>query len=561
MIRFIPNSSNLISEGGEGEIYEYKAGIVKIFKPTVDLEAKKRKVDFLIGMTLPDCIAYPVDIVVNQNDEFIGYYMKKFDGNNLSMLANKKFTSMNNISTNDILKILVDLKNTILSLHTKGIYIGDLNDKNVLFNSNNEICLIDCDSWSINGDRCTVAMDLFKDPYLTRDNFNADTDLFAYSVIAWKCLTRIHPFGGTTNPDMDILTRMSSHISVIGNNVKIPRIAKSWKGMPPDLISEFKENFETQTRNKLDLLDKFYQNLAFCNVDHEYYFNGFTTCPFCDVNAKIQSKAQSAGVSDGVPIYPVYDQSIIKMMISEDMYLGVDNKIHCLNFEATSEYGVKIHFLNDGILVKEYNDRIIVNCKSNIFNIPKRFQTNIVIDHNNIYFISPQGFLTKTMISDFGNNFQKICKCSNTAFFNVKNGNYCVVNSFHNGTLIIETNDGMVNAVYHGEIINYGIHYDVNNGSWLVVIEDEKSTYKTYILNCKSIVYETDQIKYSCNLGNVCISNDVVFIPNDGYIRGFSYKGMKFKDFTCDFVSTDSNLQKRKNKFLIVNSENVYIFG
>lgn len=95
---------------GEGEIYEYKAGIVKIFKPTVDLEAKKRKVDFLIGMTLPDCIAYPVDIVVNQNDEFIGYYMKKFDGNNLSMLANKKFTSMNNISTNDILKILVDLK-------------------------------------------------------------------------------------------------------------------------------------------------------------------------------------------------------------------------------------------------------------------------------------------------------------------------------------------------------------------------------------------------------------------------------------------------------------------
>ena len=41
-------------------------------------------------------------------------------------------------------------------------------------------------------------------------------------------------------------------------------------------------------------------------------------------------------------------------------------------------------------------------------------------------------------------------------------------------------------------------------------------------------------------------------------IRGYSYKKSSFKDFECSVVSEESKLIKEKNRFVIVNLENVY---
>lgn len=47
----------------------------------------------------------------------------------------------------------------------------------------------------------------------------------------------------------------------------------------------------------------------------------------------------------------------------------------------------------------------------------------------------------------------------------------------------------------------------------------------------------------------------------DGKIRRYSYKKSAFKDFECGVVSEESKMIKEKNKFVIVNFENVYVLG
>ena len=80
-------------------------------------------------------------------------------------------------------------------------------------------------------------------------------------------------------------------------------------------------------------------------------------------------------------------------------------------------------------------------------------------------------------------------------------------------------------------------------------------------MKTKVVDYETEQIKYNCQLSCPCISNNTLFIPVDGKIRGFAYAKSAFKDFECGIVNDGSRLIKKKNKFVIINDENIYSLG
>lgn len=109
-----------------------------------------------------------------------------------------------------------------------------------------------------------------------------------------------------------------------------------------------------------------------------------------------------------------------------------------------------------------------------------------------------------------------------------------------------------------GRITNYGIHYDVATDKWLVVLENETGSFLTLVFKGNDIQYECNEIKYECSLGNMCMSNNTIFFPIDGKIRGFAYAKDMFKDFQCGVVNYDSKLIKSGKKFIIVNDENIY---
>lgn len=558
-IKFDTATRTPLTEGGEGYIYEYNGKIIKTFKPHIDIAAKERKVNALMKATLLKAVITPTDTVLDMRGRFIGYCMEKVSGEEFKRLSNRKFVTANNIVTKEILGLLVKVKSVLAEIHKQNIYVGDLNDQNILFDTAGNIYLIDCDSWTVGGDKCTVAMDMFKDPHLKADNFDANTDNYAFMVLAWKSLTRVHPFGGTVEPDMPILDRISKGISVIDRqNVKLPRLTKEWKGFSPDLVSEFKSVFEGGVRTLSGNMEDMFNNLTQCKNDKEYYYSKFSSCPYCDSNAQVNKKPVSQGSVGGLKLYTIYDGAKIKAVFDRCTYLDNEGYVNHGNQKELYK-GARYYFLESGTRIFDHDNCFIFwlfNTEKS-YQIYKKHKTQIEIVGNSIYYISEKNTFCKMEVMDSGNGIKNICKVSNTAYFAVSGDNYCVVN-YYTGKIIANIKGTNTVIDYDSDIVNYGIHHDEVSGKWLIILEDSKGKFSTFVIRGGTVEYQTDAIKYSCQLNCPCIYNSNIFIPIDGKIRGYSYKKSAFKDFECSVVSEESKLIKEKNRFVIVNLENVY---
>lgn len=200
---------------------------------------------------------------------------------------------------------------------------------------------------------------------------------------------------------------------------------------------------------------------------------------------------------------------------------------------------------------------MITKTDSKSYRIDKKCKSAIEVCGNKIYYISAKNTLTQLEIMSSGNGIKNICKVSNTAYFAVSGDNYCVVN-YYTGKIIVNINGTNTVIDYNSDILNYGIHHDEVSGKWLIILEDGKGKFSTFVIGGGTVEYQTDAIKYTCQLNCPCICNSNIFIPVDGKIRGYSYKKSAFKDFECSVVSEESKLIKEKNRFVIVNLENVY---
>lgn len=555
-----------LAEGGEGIIYEYNRQVIKIYKPVVNLQSKQNKVQMLIQKScsgqFPREAVCPKDTVVDRNGAFIGFSMERVEGEEIKKLANRKFLTANHITTKDILTMLVKVQEVMEKLHDSHIFIGDFNDQNILFDEQHKIYLIDCDSWTVEDEKCEVAMDLFKDPLLRSNEFDAGTDTYSFAVLAWKLLTRIHPFGGTMNPDMNLIERMQKGISVIDNpQVTIPRTIKSWRNLSPSLIRALQNIFQNQSRHLGDELSDLLGNLKYCDIDQEYYYGKYNTCPLCDSNAKVQTKPLLQGVVGGLKLSALLLAKEIKTVFGETLYLDNNDEVVDIRLgkRVKYQYGVRYYVTSDGYLIEDLSEEFVIHSEKE-YRIQKKYKTRIVVEGSHVYYTSRQNTLTDMMVLKMGNSIKPICKCSSTSWFEVNAGKYCVLN-YYCGKLILTINGTNVEITYDTDVIHYGIHYDDIASNWMVLLGDSTGTYRTYVADSKGVVYETDQICYHCPLSAPCISNRILYIPMDGKIRGFSYVKSAFRDFVCDVVNSDSRLIKRKNQFIIVNDENVYQLG
>jgi len=548
-----------IAEGGEGIIYEYHDSVVKIYKPCVNLPSKQKKVQLLIQKKLPLQVICPVEEVFDRRKNFIGYLMNRACGEEFKKLSNKKFTASNHITLLDILKMLIQIKNILEELHRQNIYIGDLNDRNILFDNYFNLYFIDCDGWSVESEKCGVVQDLFRDPLLQGNYFNEDTDTYAYCILAWKALTRIHPFGGVLPEDMDITERMRRGISVIGNaSVKIPRTIRAWKNFSPALLAAMKNIFENKTRKIGTELEDMLANLKFCKIHSEYYYGKYMSCPLCNANAKIIVKPVSQGVMDGLKLTAVLNSKDIETVLNEFSYIDKSQSVIDLRSGRREPFilGKRYYFTSKGIPVIEDAQNFLIRGRED-FVFEKKYKSVIVAQQDTIYYLNKQNSLCVVTVLEQGNSMKKIGQCSNTAYYHAEGNNYCVINIYR-GKWILSFNGYHYETGHKDIVTNYGIHYDNVSDSWLIVTENQANGFRTLIVNKSGILFDTDKIKYQCPLSQLCISNDIIFIPLDGKIRGYAYKKDVFKDFICNIVDADSKLMKRGKQFVIINNENIY---
>lgn len=159
-----------LAEGGEGSVFTtslngYVAKIYRRDKLTTD---RREKLTRMISTRIScDGVCFPEALILNDNEEFVGYLMREASGFELGksvfqpMLFQQKFPNWTRRET-------VDLCMTILRkikyLNDRNVILGDINPANILVVSPTKVYFVDCDSYQIEGYPCPVGTANFTPP-------------------------------------------------------------------------------------------------------------------------------------------------------------------------------------------------------------------------------------------------------------------------------------------------------------------------------------------------------------------------------------------------------------
>lgn len=165
-----------LGKGGEGSIFETNTPYVaKIYKSERITQRRYAKLKLMISKKIAfKGICYPVSIIYNQNDEFVGYLMPRANGKEIQRsifikpLLMKNFPNWKKIDT---VKLCITILEKIKYLNERNIILGDINPANILVVSPNEVYFVDTDSYQIGEFPCPVGTVNYTAPEIQRKNF------------------------------------------------------------------------------------------------------------------------------------------------------------------------------------------------------------------------------------------------------------------------------------------------------------------------------------------------------------------------------------------------------
>lgn len=576
-----------LADGGEAEIYDYDSShVLKIFKSNVDIKKKMAKVMYFIAhkSRKPDKLILPLD-AVTIGGKFAGYIMLKLKNvEDLHMLIKKKYLAINGFTNKDVLQIVTSIGNDLKEeIHDKGYIVGDISDTNFQMKGRVNY-FIDTDSWGLKG---KFSPDAYTELFTCPDSYNSDgtinfsleNDYYAFAVLAFYMLTRIHPFGGTYIPDssMSMLTRMEKKISIIGSkskDIKIPKNIGSWKWMSPQLLQAFKEIFEDGKRMDISpLLQELLDNLKYCNNHNIYYYSKFSECPICNQKAKVSVaptiiKSTSATSSSKA-------KKIAKLFISNDC-VAILSTNHYLNSNGEMVHvrsgrkvpwkkGTKVDFSDDGQFVYVLNGDYLEIYDSGdklTSTLERSPNTNYLVRGKDLYYVDTGNNLIKVTVDKNGNIPVYLGKVYNPLIGASNDSSNYFSFSRYNKKGIIKTKDYTFEIKYTGKIRDYAIKYDRISHKWLFAYRLPNGKFRTMIFYKDKILYDDDNILYNADtLGNIDFCNDIIYDPTDGAIIGINVFKNVAKQFTCSVVDEESKLKLTRDGFKIFNNGEIYNFG
>lgn len=276
------NPKSIIGEGGEAKIYLYRNSAVKIYHPNMLSKRREEKLK-AFPRNLPANVMAPKDLVLDQNGKVIGFSMELVeDAEALIALSNKMFRE--NFSGEKVSKLFLDKLETLEKIHSAQAVVGDLNDLNVLFKGEKSI-FIDADSMQFGKFPCEVATEQFLDPRLygidfsKRPVFTPESDFYSFSVLLFRSLLLVNPFGGVHPKLPTLIRRAEKRLTVFNSEVRYPKAAIPFRVLPDDMLDYFQKVFEKDRRGKFprNLLE----NLRWtkCSICGELHARA--VCPYC----------------------------------------------------------------------------------------------------------------------------------------------------------------------------------------------------------------------------------------------------------------------------------------
>jgi hypothetical protein len=238
---------DFIASGGEGSVYAKGGQAFKIYTDPAKMIATQ-KIQELGSLTLPNIIR-PVDVLLNDNNLPIGYSMRHLSNTNaLCQVFTKAFRDRNNITNEQIIKLVQNMQGTVDHVHQHNILIVDLNEMNFLIDDKfKDIYFIDVDSWQTKSFPATAIMESVKDRH-ANGKWTKETDWFSFGIVSFQMFVGIHPYKGKHPTLNGFDERMLANASVFRKNVTYPKVVLPFSVIPQNYLDWYKAVFEDGKR-------------------------------------------------------------------------------------------------------------------------------------------------------------------------------------------------------------------------------------------------------------------------------------------------------------------------
>ena len=245
--------------GGEGTIYstDIPNVVAKIYKPGKVDKAKFEKLKLMMTKNI-NCegVCFPIAMLYNSNDEFVGYLMNKAQGKELQkclfipQLLKKYFP---NWKKKDTVQLCITILRKFKYLHDRNIILGDINPNNILVVSPDEVYFVDTDSYQIEGYPCPVGTINYTAPEIQRKKFDTflrtiGNEQFAVATLLFMIMLPGKPpysLQGGENQIDNIINGDFAYASGERTNGKAPEGVWRyiWSHLPRYLKDDFYETF------------------------------------------------------------------------------------------------------------------------------------------------------------------------------------------------------------------------------------------------------------------------------------------------------------------------------
>ncbi len=163
---------------------------IKGYKNQSMIETQKEKLQLLqkFGNRVSDLnVAFPVDLLYDYPFSIIGYSMKPISGR---LLREYLITGWDG---HNLGRIFEQLLLILLELHTMHILVNDLSFNNILIDSEDNVGLVDCDSFQITNYPGGGITKMYQHPEISEHGFSSELrepryEYFALAVILFQCL-------------------------------------------------------------------------------------------------------------------------------------------------------------------------------------------------------------------------------------------------------------------------------------------------------------------------------------------------------------------------------------
>ena len=540
------DESKEIARGGEGAIIDLGGNkVAKIYHQTTTslTESKLKHLSELDGSVF----IKPEEVLFSKNKKIAGFIMKMLSQNFFPLYSAYSYNFCNTQGLTDKIKLKVVkiLINSLKSVHSKGIIVGDFNPFNIMLNDTGETFFIDTDSYQTPGTKHSgKLLDDIRD-HLFFGAVNKESDYYALAVVVFNFLTSLHPYKGTHSKYKSLPERAINKIPIFDNdtNLIVPKCYHPL--MDKNLMGQFERIFKHGERFVINLdavsgivhvinIDKVAERegelLIMKIIDNKeirYVNCSQTTACVAFKDEIVVYELKNKGFSRELGRIPRTNKNIAPIPTDKNLFTFENGKFFKYDLDTFQRVEMDDMGMGKILLAKQYG---------NVF---------VVIEENKMYTIyldetigTHIRFSTKEV---FGNSFKKY------------NG---MLQNFGGNTYLRTNNNGNLDTILYDENLsdvyqdgNIGIAQTVKNGAV------KFDLFKIKGLNVEKYTYSLTSIRhFGYNPGNFII------MPEDNQLLFLGYTDMQpIAKFKCSVVDESTQVFHTKAGILLNDSKNLYL--